>query len=50
MKKEKNAKQSIFNEKYEIVLYTPHSNARCPSLTFSSQPRRMAEARDTLRK
>ena len=29
MKKEQNAKQSIFNEKYEIVLHTPYSNARC---------------------
>ena len=28
IKKEKNAKQSIFNEKYEIVLHTPHSDAR----------------------
>ena len=28
MKKENNAKQSIFNEKYEIVLHTSHSNAR----------------------
>ena len=30
IKKEKNAKQSIFIEKYEIVLHTPHSDARCP--------------------
>ena len=31
IKKEKNAKQSIFNEKYEIVLHTPHSDAWCPA-------------------
>ena len=28
LRREKNAKQSIFNEKYEIVLHTPHSDAR----------------------
>ena len=27
IKKEKKAKQSIFNEKYEIVLHTSHSDA-----------------------
>ena len=29
IKKETNTKQSIFNEKYKIVLHTPHSDARC---------------------
>ena len=39
IKEETNAKQSICNGKYEIVLHTPHSDARCGRLVLLSATR-----------
>ena len=52
IKKEKNAKQSIFNEKSVIVLHTPHSDAQClpgtPNCSLTHSPQTVEPPREKL--